>query len=210
MLRTVYSVALRLNSWGITPSILSLPKALGGFSLAQPRTFLLWQHSTPFVHSIRSPCNFSKFLYDDLRIFALKHGITLQQEFLPFFQMGSNVIWDTMPYLAWSARAFSMVKQGVPLATVAELSYDTPLWNSCLFRNDTQLTYFCPALIRLGITTVGALLEDDSNFDLIAPSWRPVYRDAIQRLTKPACPAVEATESLPLSVWCQWTSVKDG
>mmetsp|Transcript_3219 Transcript_3219/g.5571 ORF Transcript_3219/g.5571 Transcript_3219/m.5571 type:complete len:95 (+) Transcript_3219:4-288(+) len=51
MLRTVYSVALRLNSWAITPSILALPKATGGLSLAQPRAFLLWQHATPFVIS---------------------------------------------------------------------------------------------------------------------------------------------------------------
>ena len=208
MLRTVYSVALRLNSWGVTTSILALPKTLGGLALAQPRTFLLWQHATPFVHSIRSPGSVSKLPYDDFKVFAHRHGIALQQEFLPFFQMGSNVVWNTMPYLAWSARAFSMVKQGVSVPDVAGLSYDTPLWNSCLFRNTQQLTYFCPSLIKFGITTVGALLEDESSYELIAPSWRPVYRDTIRRLASPSLVAAGVPECPPLYLWYQWTSVK--
>ena len=112
-----------------------------------------------------------------------------------------------MPYLAWSARAFSMVKQGVSISDVAELSYDTPLWNSCLFRNDQQLTYFCPSLIKFGITTVGALLEDESNYELIAPSWKPIYRDTIQRLTSPTPAAAGINECPPLYLWYQWTSV---
>ena len=208
MLRTVYSVALRLNSWGVTTSILALPKTLGGLALAQPRTFLLWQHATPFVHSIRSPGSVSKLPYDDFKVFAHRHGIALQQEFLPFFQMGSNVVWNTMPYLAWSARAFSMVKQGASVPDVAGLSYDTPLWNSCLFRNTQQLTYFCPSLIKFGITTVGALLEDESSYELIAPSWRPVYRDTIRRLASPSLVAAGVPECPPLYLWYQWTSVK--
>ena len=28
-----------------------------------------------------------------------------------FFQMGSDVLWKTMPYLAWSARTFSIIRQ---------------------------------------------------------------------------------------------------
>jgi len=100
MLHTVYSVALRLNSWGITPGILALPRTLGGFALPLPKMFLLWQHATPFVHSIKSPSIFSKLTYKDFRVLAAQHGVPLQQEFLPFFQMGSNVIWSTMPYLS--------------------------------------------------------------------------------------------------------------
>mmetsp|Transcript_12980 Transcript_12980/g.23327 ORF Transcript_12980/g.23327 Transcript_12980/m.23327 type:complete len:216 (-) Transcript_12980:124-771(-) len=136
MLRTLYRVALRLNSWGITPGILTLPRTLSGFSFAQPKIFLFWQHATPFVHSIKSPSKFPKLTYNHFCVFAAQHCIPLQQEFLPFFQMGNNVIWSTMSYLPWSTQAFSMVKQGVSIAKITELSYDTPLWNSGLFRNE--------------------------------------------------------------------------
>ena len=41
-LRTVYHIALRLNSWSLTVDILSLPKIEGGCCLPTPRSFLLW------------------------------------------------------------------------------------------------------------------------------------------------------------------------
>mmetsp|Transcript_87821 Transcript_87821/g.152827 ORF Transcript_87821/g.152827 Transcript_87821/m.152827 type:complete len:171 (-) Transcript_87821:254-766(-) len=59
-LHTVHGVGLRLNAWGMTPSILSLPKAQGGFSVAPPRTFLPWPRAAPSVHSIRFPSTGSK------------------------------------------------------------------------------------------------------------------------------------------------------
>ena len=34
---------------------------------------------------------------------------------LPYFQMGSNVIWNTMPYLGWCARAYTLVKKDLLL-----------------------------------------------------------------------------------------------
>ena len=118
-------------------------------------------------------------VYQDFQDFADKHGFPISQEFLIFFKMGSNVTWDTMPYLAWSARALSIVWQGVPAPALDSLRYDTPLWHFCLFRNNHKLSYYSPALIRAGITTVGLLLEDDSSLTLIGPSWRDVYCSAI-------------------------------
>ena len=44
-LRTVYQVALKLNSWSITLDILSHPLHKGGYNLAAPETFLYWQHA---------------------------------------------------------------------------------------------------------------------------------------------------------------------
>ena len=49
-LRTVYHIALRLNSWSLTVDILSLPKIEGGCCLPTPRSFLLWQHASSYVH----------------------------------------------------------------------------------------------------------------------------------------------------------------
>ena len=66
---------------------------------------------------------------------------------LPYFQMGSNVIWNSMPYLGWSARAFSLVWKDLNFAQLDLLSYDTPLWHSTLFRDQHSLSYFGPRLI---------------------------------------------------------------
>ena len=205
-LRTIYNVALRLNSWGIAPCILSLPRVKGGHSLAQPKPFLLWQHATPFAQCARSPSTFPKRLQDDLITFADRHGFPISLEFLPFFQMRSNVVWNTMPYLAWSARAFSIVCQGVPAPAIEGLSYDTPLWHSCLIKNEQNLSYFSPALIRAGITAVGSLPEDDANSALIAPSWREGYISAIQRHNSPS--TTDASACPPHSLWTQWTLAK--
>ena len=45
-LTLIYPVSLRLNSWGITQPILSLPKQQGGYALPAPKEFLHWQFST--------------------------------------------------------------------------------------------------------------------------------------------------------------------
>ena len=47
---------------------------------------------------------------------------------------------------------------------------------------------FCPHLIRAGVLTVGQLLEDDSSFQLIAPTWRGVYPTALGGNTDPPPP----------------------
>ena len=62
-----------------------------------------------------------------------------------------------MPYLACSARAFSLVKQ--PIKGVSEdlPAYDTPLWHNGLFRNEHKQAYVCSKFIRMKVLTVGAL-----------------------------------------------------
>jgi len=60
--------------------------------------------------------------------------------------------------------------------------------------------------MRLGITTVGALLEDDSNYDLTAPSWKAIYKDTIQKLTLST--PTNSTDCPPLNLWYQCNSVK--
>ena len=74
---------------------------------------------------------------------------------MALFQMGSNVAWRTMPYLVWSARDNSLVRQPILAYHDIMLSYDTPLWHNNCFRNQQAQTYFCPQLIRAGVLTVG-------------------------------------------------------
>ena len=99
-LKSIYSLALGLNSWGLTHKILSLPEAEGGLSLATPEIFLQWQHATPFVKSIAHPTGFPQAVLADFSVFSAKHGILVTAESLLFSQMGSNVIWKDMPYPA--------------------------------------------------------------------------------------------------------------
>ena len=123
---------------------------------------------------------------------------------LPYFQMGSNVIWKSMPYVGWCAGAFSLVKKDVALAEPDILSYDTLLWHSTLFRNSQRLSYFAPRLIRLGILTVGSLLEDDSLLALLVPTWLPIYTQRLSLSTEP--PTVSPRQPIPeLSFRFAWT-----
>ena len=203
-LKSIYNVALGLNSWGLTHKILSLPETEGGVSLATPESFLRWQHATPFVRSVVHPTSFPQPILSDFRAFSARHGILITAEFLPFFQMGSNVIWKSMPYLAWSARSFSLARQHIPFSLDEPLPYDLPLWHNAIFRNQQNLTYFSPALIRGGVLTVGQLMEDDSTRQLLPPQWGPIYEANIRSTALPP-------QHPPLpqpSFWLNWTVKK--
>ena len=143
-LKIVYNAALRLTLWDLTHDILALPRNEGGYSLPQPKTFLYWQHSTVFLQYVKDPLLLPAPVTASFKRFALLHGMLLRMAGLPFFQMGSNVVWRTMPYLAWSARAFSLVRQPILAYHDIMLSYDTPLWHNNCFRNQQAQTYFCP------------------------------------------------------------------
>ena len=57
---------------------------------------------------------------------------------------------------------------------------ELPLWHSAIFQNDKQLTYYCPALIRQGVTQVKhKFMKGLPNADLIGKvgvTWQQVYR----------------------------------
>ena len=134
-LTIIYHVALNLNSWGITLDILAHPLFRGGYSVAPPQGFLYWQHSTPFVKYVQDPRSMPEVLGASFQPFAQDLGMQISPSTLPYFQMGSNVIWNSMPYLGWSARAFSLVRKDLNFAQPDLLSYDTPLWHSTLFKD---------------------------------------------------------------------------
>ena len=113
-----------------------------------------------------------------------------------------------MPYLGWCARAFSLVKKDICFEEPALLSDNTPLWHSTLFLNNQRLSYFSPRLIRLGVLNVGQLLEDDSLFSQLAPTWEPIYRRRLATSHPPPPPAPTPHTSLPLrdlTFWSRWT-----
>ena len=143
---------------------------------------------------VNDPLSVPKVLHNSFQPFAQDLGILVSPA---FFQIGSNVIKNNMPYLGWCARAFSLVKKDICFEEPALLSYHTPLWHSSLFLNDQRLSYFSPRLIRLGVLTVGQLLEDDSLFSQLAPTWEPIYRRRLTTSHPPPPPVPTPHTSLP-------------
>ena len=181
-LKTIYNIALGLNSWGLTQDILALPESQGGLSLAQPHYFLWWHHSALFVNYTLRPAEIPPTVSAQFEAWAGPRAITVTPAQLGWFQMDINLPWISLPYLAFSAKSFSLLRQGLNVNPPDALSYDMPLWHNVLFKNAHFHTYSSPSLIREGILTVGQLLEDDSYLNQIAPTWRPIYRETIGQL----------------------------
>ena len=210
-LRTVYQIALKLNSWSIMLDILSHPLHKGGYNLAAPETFLYWQHALAFVACVKDPLSVPSILHTSFQPFAVDLGIVLSPTSLPFFQLGSNVVKQTMPFLGWCARAFSMVKKDVHFEHPAQLPRDAPAWHSTLFLNEHCHTYFPPRLIRQGILTIGQLLEQPTYLSMLAPTREPIYRHRLQ-VDQPLLPAsllpilaLPPQPSPDLTFWYAWT-----
>ena len=102
--------------------------------------------------------------------------------------------WISLPYLACSAKSFSLLRQGLNVTPPDALSYDMPLWHNALFKSSHFHTYSSPSLIKDGILTVGQLLEDDLYLHQIPPTWRSVYRETIGQL---ATQILQALSVLP-------------
>ena len=178
-LKVTYDIALGLITWGLTHEALALPEQEGGLGLAMPRDFLLWHHSALFVRGTVQPHKVPPRLHEDFDRWAMPRGIVVSPSTLPFFQMDVNIPWESLPYTAFRAKAFSLLCQRPNISIPSELPYDMPLWHNPMFHNKRFHSYSCPSLIRCSVLTVGQPLEDDSNLNLIAPTWRAVYRDTI-------------------------------
>ena len=208
--KTIYRVALKLSNWGITLDILSHSKDQGGLELAPPDTFLLWHFSTIFIRHIYKAEVIPKCVTDPYECCATEYGIVTSPSMLHTFQMGSNVVWHKMLYLAWSARAYSLVTSKVTFNRSEALSHDIPLWHNKVFSKSASFTYFCPQLIRQGVTTVGDLINNSTHISQIAPTWAPIYQQGVFHYgpsnpsqaptTPPPCPLPGA------DVWSQWTT----
>ena len=72
--------------------------------------------------------------------FCQPHGISFQGHSLQTVQMESNVVWKQMQHLAWSMRAFLILRQNLPHPPPTILVYITPLWHHVASRNKNRLT----------------------------------------------------------------------
>ena len=208
--KTIYRVALKLSNWGITLDILSHSKEHGGLELAPPDTFLLWQLSTIFIrHVYKAEAN-PRCVTEPYERFATEYGINVSPSTLHNFQMGSNVAWHKMPYLAWSAGAYSLVTAKVTFNRPEALSSGTPVWHNRLFSKPASLTYYCPQLIRQRVITVGDLINNSTHISQIAPTWASIYQQGVfhchssnlgQAPTSPPLNPVPGAD-----VWSRWTT----
>ena len=104
------------NSWGLTMPIMAMPPKLGGCHLPQPRTFLLWQHATPFVLSRQEPQRVPALSKHHLESWAKLYGISLDGRYLPWLQLGP-IPWITYPFLGTSCKAFPLLCKTAPVPT---------------------------------------------------------------------------------------------
>ena len=89
--------------------------------------------------------------------------------------------------LAQSLKSYSQARHylidGAPEgANITEL----PLWHSAIFRNLDNLTYYCPALIRIGVMCISDLFDTDfcprqGLLPKIGITWREVYTSSIKQ-----------------------------
>ena len=151
-LKQVYHTALGVDSWGVTLDNLAQPRELGGFLLPTPKVWLHAQFGLPFHKLLQTPDVFTKKLVLGFYSWCKTYGVCLNAWALPYLQMGP-VPYKTFGFMQFSFKSFSISRRYVidglgDHNMVGEL----PLWHSAIFQNDKQLTYYCPALIRQGVT----------------------------------------------------------
>ena len=99
-LTMIYNISVGLDSCGILPSILALPPDETGCILPFPEQFLLTLFSWSFIRSVHEPHTLHSELIVPFQELTKKHGILLSPHLPPTFQMGSNVVWNSMAFLA--------------------------------------------------------------------------------------------------------------
>ena len=144
--RTIYNTALKTNSWGLTHTILSQPLDLGGLGLVPPSTFLYWQHGAAFASMAAGAHSFSDVSLNAYKEWAEPLGVIVNRSSTPFFQLG-KVPLDSPPFIAQSARAFSMARRGSEFTPPPVFPMDMPLWHNIIFCHPGAMTYFSPKLV---------------------------------------------------------------
>ena len=80
--------------------------------------------------------------------------MVVQESNLPYFQLGP-VPWSTMGLIAKAATTFSLARKNVSVARPPYHPDRLPIWHSVFLRNGKNLSYYSPALMCKGITTLG-------------------------------------------------------
>ena len=147
--------------------------------MPQPRTYLLWQHASAFVSYVLVPDRFRGAVGYHFRRWASDHGVAVTSEHLPWFQL-AVVPMASAPFLASSARAFSLLRQGFPPALPAAcVSCSWPAWHTVAYRDQHGHAYYSPSLVRKGVLRLSQLRSLGSFPQCLPPTWVPRYSVAL-------------------------------
>ena len=95
--------------------------------------------------------------------------------YLPWFQL-AVVSLANVPFLASSARAFSLLRQGFPPALPAACNpCSWPAWHAVAYRDHHGHAYYFPSLVRKGVLRLSQLRSLDSFPRCLPPTWVPRY-----------------------------------
>ena len=86
-LRSILKMALGLDSWGLTLSEYGHGIREGGFSLFDPRNFLLFHHGTLFVHYLSKSQHFAVQIVQEFELWCESVRLNLSLTHLPTLQM---------------------------------------------------------------------------------------------------------------------------
>ena len=172
---TTVQTALGIDSWGLTLKEFGHSFQQGGFVLVLPRNFLLFHHSSLFLHFLCKPHHFAPQCAQTFDGWADSVGLSLELAHLPSLQMGL-VPWESLNMTGLSCKAYSQLRKSLPRAINEHVTVgDIPLQHSALFVNEHGYSYYSGRLAREGLVTVASLLDNPWKLGLFPPSYHASY-----------------------------------
>ena len=215
-LALVYKLALRESDRGLTFPILSQPHDRGGGTAPPPPPAFLWhQAAYPFVQLIKHPEHFLPSVREHFKSWCGKIGLSHEPRHLPFIHL-SMVRTASLSFIAWAAKAFSLLRRQAPLFKPPTNVSELPIWHKVFCRNEHKHTYYCSPLISQGVTTWGIfygehhprnhrMLPRKEIFDL-PDTWALCWGEGMS--LQFVSPDPDTLEQQPNWVWEEWVRAK--
>ena len=182
-LNAIQSVALGLNSWGLTRDILADPAAMGGIALAPLGSYALWIPSHGFVQHVRGTIPRGVRSVDQFEDWAHSEGMVLTPDMLPYIlltlrtcQPPGHLGTSCIAY-SWLLRRFA-APPPPPSGPEAQLG----VWHSSLFTDSSGRSAASLKLVRCGFSEWREVFSDSFlRLDVsrhLKPHWRKVLTSA--------------------------------
>ena len=135
------------------------------------------------MHTINHPEHFPAPVRERFRAWCGKIGLSYEPRHLPFILLGM-VRTASLSFIAWLAKAFSLLRRQAPLVKPPANTSELPVWHNVFCRNEHRHTYYGSPLISQGVTTWGAFFgEHHPRYHRTLPwTWKPVYTAAHRTL----------------------------
>ena len=159
------SVALGLNSWGLTGGILAEPAAMGVIALAPLGSYALWMHSQGFVQHVCGTIPGGVRSVVQFEDWARLVRMVLTPDMLPYIPLAPRTR-QPPGHLGTSCMAYSRLLRrfAAPPPRLSGREAQLGVWHSSIF-TDSEGRSAAPKLVRYGFA-----------------SWREVFSDGYLRL----------------------------